>query len=91
MNDVPGILQFFPLYSTSEFSPGDLVQCGPAVKVIDYKGGHEDGDWSTTYYVVVEYQGRFYKNSGVYTSHVGLEWDGWREAFPKERTVTIYE
>lgn len=56
------------------------------------KNEHEEGNWSTNVSFVVEYNGSFYKKTGEYASHSGLDWDfGVKEVFPKERTVVDYE
>lgn len=61
------------------------------LRMVD-KNTHEEGNWSTEVFFVVEHEGTFYKKQGEEASHYGLSWDaGVREVFPKERVVVEYE
>lgn len=56
------------------------------------KNEHEEGNYSTQVFFVVEYNGSFYKKTGEEASHSGLYWDaGVKEVFPKEKVVIEYE
>lgn len=67
------------------------VYDGFDLRMVD-KNTHEEGNWSTTVFFVVEHDGTFYKKQGEEVSHSGLDWDaGVREVFPKERTVIEYD
>ncbi len=67
----------------------------PTVKVVakhlgpDYEDqGRED----ESIWIVVEYNGKFFKKLGTVDSYGYREWDGYiREVRPTEKTITVYE
>lgn len=58
--------------------------------VYSEEGGEGQGDYAEIIYTV---DGRrFFRKQGSYYSYDGFDWDGpFREVFPKEKTITVFE
>lgn len=71
---------------------GLLSLFGHSFKLVELYGGEDQG---SEYYVIVEYQGMFFKRDGWYDSWDGVEWneygDSWFEVKPVIVPTTKYE
>lgn len=60
-------------------------------KIVHEQGDSEGGGSHSEKVIYFEKFDCYVSVTGYYTSYDGTDWDSWKQVFPKEKTITVYE